>query len=164
MNHSSTHRRILAVSRAGVIAALYTVLTVVMGPLGSSAVQCRVSEALCVLPIFYPEAIAGVTAGCLVSNLLTGGAIPDVIFGTLATLIGAAGAFLLRKFPYLAPLPTVAANTLILPPVLAYAYGAEQGIAFLALTIGLGELISAYGLGILLYWGMKKSEGKFFRS
>ncbi len=150
MKRSQNRNYVLYVCQAGIIGALYTVITVLIGPLGNTAVQCRISEALCVLPFFTPAAIPGVTIGCLVSNLLTGGVWQDVVFGTLATLLGAVGARLLRKFPWLVPLPTVIANTVIVPLVLAFAYHDENGLLFLFLSVGLGEVISAYVLGMAL--------------
>ena len=115
------------------------------------------------LPFFTSAAIPGVTIGCLIANLLVSGMWQDVLFGTLATLIGVLGAHLLRKFPYLVPLPTVISNTVIVPLVLAYAYNVEEGIPFLMLTVGLGEVISAYVLGMLLLVTLKRYEGKIFR-
>lgn len=150
--------------QAGLIGALYTVITVLIGPFGSSAIQCRVSEALCVLPVFTSAAIPGVTLGCLLSNLLTNGLWQDVVFGTMATLIGAIGARCLRRLPWLAPLPTVVVNVLVVPHVLAYAYHVEDGIPFLMLTVGIGELLSAYGLGMLLWAALRRTAAKLFPS
>jgi uncharacterized membrane protein len=121
-------------------------------------VQFRVSEALCVLPFFTPAAIPGLTIGCLISNLLTGCLWQDVLFGTIATLIGAVGARMLKKIPWLVPLPTVLANTIIVPFVLAYAYHMEGGLPFLMLTVGAGEILSAYVLGMVLLLALKKYE------
>ena len=160
MRNSTTRKRIVYVCQSGLIAALYTVLTVFVGAFGlaSGAVQFRVSEALCVLPFFTPAAIPGLTIGCLISNLLTGCLWQDILFGTLATLIGALGARMLKKIPWLVPLPTVLANTIIVPFVLAYAYHMEGGLPFLMLTVGAGEILSAYVLGIVLLLALKKYE------
>ncbi|MBE6628368.1 MAG: QueT transporter family protein [Ruminococcaceae bacterium] len=160
MRSSATRKRIVYVCQSGLIAALYTVLTVFVGAFGlaSGAVQFRVSEALCVLPFFTPAAIPGLTIGCLISNLLTGCLWQDILFGTLATLIGALGARMLRKVFWLVPLPTVVANTVIVPFVLAYAYHMEGGLPFLMLTVGAGEILSAYVLGIVLLLALKKYE------
>ncbi len=164
--HETKHRaRILYVCHAGLIAAIYTVLTVFVGAFGlaNGAIQFRISEALCVLPFFTPAAIPGLTIGCLISNLATGCIWQDVLFGTLATLLGAIGARLLRRFIWLIPLPTVLANTLIIPPVLAYAYHAEEGIPFLMLTVGIGELLSAYVLGMLFLLSLRRYGDRIFR-
>ena len=163
MKQTKNRKMLIYICIAGVIGALYTAITVFIGPLGNAAIQCRISEALCVLPIFTSAAIPGVTIGCLISNVVTGCLWQDVVFGTLATLIGAVGARLLRKLPYFAPLPTVIANTVIVPFVLAYAYGAEEGIPFLMLTVGIGEIVSAYVLGLVLYFSLRKSATYIFR-
>ena len=157
--------RILFVTQAALIAALYTVLTVFVGAFGlaNGAIQFRISEALCVLPFFTPAAIPGLAIGCFLSNLFMGCIWQDVIFGTLATLIGAYGAHLLRRIPWLVPLPTVLANTLIVPPVLAYGYHAEQGLPFLMLTVGIGEVLSAYVCGLVLFFTIKPYGHKIFR-
>ena len=164
MRNSATRKRIVYVCQSGLIAALYTVLTVFVGAFGlaSGAVQFRVSEALCVLPFFTPAAIPGLTIGCLISNLLTGCLWQDILFGTLATFIGALGARMLKKVFWLVPLPTVLANTIIVPFVLAYAYHMEGGLPFLMLTVGLGEILSAYVLGIVLLLALKKYPKALF--
>lgn len=156
--------RILYLAQAGLIAALYTVLTVLIGAFGlaSGAIQIRVSEALCILPIFMPAAIPGLTIGCLISNLLMSGIWQDVVFGTLATLIGAIGARLLRRLPVLAPLPTVLSNTVIVPFVLAYGYHFEGGLPYFMATVGIGEILSAYVLGLILYFALRRYERSIF--
>ena len=158
--------RILYVTQAGLIAALYTVLTLFIGAFGlaNGAIQFRISEALCVLPFFTPAAIPGLTIGCLISNLMTGCLWQDVLFGTLATLLGAVGASLLRRVPWLIPLPTVLANTLIIPYVLAYAYHFEGGVVYFMLTVGIGEVLSAYLCGMALLFAIKPYGYKIFRS
>ncbi len=138
---------------AGLIAALYASLCALSGVFGlsSGAVQLRISEALCVLPAFTPAAIPGLTLGCLIYNLLSGALWQDVIFGTLATLLGAFGARFLRNYRFLIPFPTLVCNTAILPFVLAYAYGMKLALPLLALFVFVGEGISAYLFGMLLY-------------
>ncbi len=163
MKNNKNRQRLHYICHASVTAALYTALTLIVGPFGNAVIQCRISEALCVLPFFTSAAIPGLTLGCLVSNLITGCMWQDVVFGTLATLIGALGALLLRRIPTLVPLPTVLANTIIIPAVLTYSYGAEEGIWFLILTVGIGEIISAYILGLILLYTLKKHDGRIFR-
>ena len=163
---NQTKERLLYVTQAGLIAALYTVLTVFVGALGlaSGAVQFRVSEALCVLPFFTPAAIPGLTVGCLLSNLMTGCIWQDVVFGTLATLLGAWGAYALRRVPWLVPLPTVLSNTVMIPLVLAYGYRFEEGLPYLMLTVGIGEVLSAYVCGMILLLSVKPYGGRIFGS
>ena len=164
MKNTKARKRLAYITEASAIAALYTVITIAIGPLGNAAIQCRIPEAMCILAIFTPAAIPGMTSGCLISNIATGCLWQDVLFGTLATLIGVIGARLLRHIWWLAPLPTVVSNTLIVPFVLAYAYGAEEGIPFLMLTVGIGEVISAYVLGIVLYFALRKNARYIFKN
>jgi uncharacterized membrane protein len=164
MKNSKTRNTLIYVTEASAIAALYTAITVAIGPLGSSAIQCRIPEAMCILAMFTPAAIPGLTVGCLISNFVTGCLWQDILFGSLATLIGAIGARLLRRIWWLTPLPTVVANTIIVPFVLAYAYHAPEGIGFLMLTVGIGEVISAYVLGIVLYFALRKNARYIFKS
>ena len=145
------------------IAALYVVLTYASSLFGlsSGAIQLRLSEALCVLAMFSPSAIGGLFVGCILSNMLFGGMLVDVIFGSLATLIGAVGTYLLRRRPALiALICPVLSNTLIIPFVITYAYGAEESLWFIFLTVGTGEVISCGVLGALLHGALKKV--KFF--
>lgn len=143
---------------AALIASLYVILTWLSSMLGlaSGAIQIRLSEALTILPCLTPCGIPGVTIGCFLGNLLTGAPLPDIIFGTLATLLGATGAFLLRRHPYFAPIPTIFSNALIIPFVLRYSYGIKDAFVLLFLTVGAGELLSAGVLGILLFRRLKK--------
>ena len=160
MKRTKNRQRLMRICIAGIIASLYTVLTVLVGSFGlaNGAIQLRVSEALCVLPFFTSAAIPGLTVGCLLSNLLLACPWQDIVFGTLATLIGAVGAYWLRRCVWLIPLPTVISNTVIVPLVLAYAYHAEEGIPFLMLTVGIGEVISAYILGMIFLLALRRNR------
>ena len=134
------------------IAAVYIVLTTIAAGFGiaSGAIQVRFSEALTVLPFITPAAVPGLTIGCLVSNILTGCVLPDIIFGTLATFLGAVGSYALRKNRWLVSIPPIVSNTLIIPFVLTYAYHIPGGIPFFMLTVGAGEVISCLILGQIL--------------
>ncbi len=144
-------KQVLFLTQAGVIAALYVVLTLLANAFGLAnySIQVRFSEALTILPFFTPAAIPGIAIGCLISNIVTGCALPDIVFGTLASLIGAVGTFLLRRRKWFAPIPPIAANTVIVPFVLLYAYGIEP-LWFSFVTVGIGEIISCGVLGMLL--------------
>ena len=135
-----------------IIAALYVVLTLLANAFGlaSGVIQVRISEALNVLVCFTGAAVPGVTVGCLLANLLTGGIVMDVIFGTLASFIGAFGGYLLRKNRLLALLCPILSNTIIVPFVLKFAYGAPDAIWFLFGSVAVGEVISCGILGFLL--------------
>jgi uncharacterized membrane protein len=141
-----------SIINAALIAALYVVLTFIANGLGlaNSVIQVRFSEALTILPYFTPAAIPGLTIGCLLSNIMTGCALPDIVFGTLATLIAAVLTHLLRnRSKFLAPLAPIVANTVIIPLVLLYAYGLKP-LWFSLLTVCIGEVLSCGILGMLL--------------
>ncbi len=153
-------RKTLSVTLAAVIAALYVGLTYLANALGlaSGVIQIRFSEALTILPVFTPAAIPGLTIGCFLANLLTGCALWDIIFGTLATLLGAVGTRLLRRFVWATPLPPILANTIIVPFVLQTVYGVQDALPYLILTVGLGETISCGMLGLLLLTALRKAR------
>lgn len=157
-------KRIRFVSLAGMIAALYVVLTFIASMMGlaSGVIQIRLSEVLNVLVCFTGAAVPGMFIGCISANLLTGGCVLDLIFGSLATLIGAFLGRLISKishgkFNMLVPVPTVLSNALIVPWVLQKGYGINLPYTYLMMTVGVGELLSAGLLGLFLYyalWGM----------
>jgi len=163
------------VAYGGIIAALYVVLTYVANMLGiaSGAIQVRLSEALTILPVFTAAAVPGLTIGCVLANLLTGCVMWDVVFGSLATLIGAIGTRMLKNKPYVAWIPPVVSNAVIVPIVLMKAYGVEDVAVFgstfagnalwpmLVLTVGIGEVISCGLLGLMLYHALKKTNIPF---
>ena len=151
------------ITQSAIIASLYVVLTFVANAMGlaSGAIQIRLSEALTILPFFTPAAIPGLFIGCLISNILVGGVIWDIIFGSLATLIGAIGTYYLRKHKWLTPLPPIISNAIIIPFVLVYAYGVTDALPYLMLTVGIGEVISAGLLGMLLLNSLNKHKDIF---
>ena len=153
-------RKTKVLTQGALIAALYVVLTYITNLIGlaSGAVQVRFSEALTILPAFTFSAVPGLTVGCLIANLLTGAPIWDIVFGAVATMLGALGTYYFGKNKFLAPLYPIAANTVIIPFVLKMAYGVGEGYGFLFLTIFLGEFISCGVLGVLLYGGIKKAK------
>ena len=154
------------ITQAAVIAALYVVLTLFINAfdLASGAIQVRISEALTILPYFTPAAVPGLFIGCLLSNFMTGAAIWDIIFGSLATLIGAIGTYLLRKWKWFAPLPPILSNTIIIPFVLTYAYGIPGGIPFFMLTVGAGEVLSCGVLGMILLFALQRYRNIIFKN
>ncbi len=157
-------QRVRFITLSAIIAALYVVLTLISAAAGlsSGAIQIRISEALCVLSFFTPAAIPGLTIGCFISNLITSGEPLDLIFGTLATFIGVFGGYLLRKNKWLITLPTVLANTIIIPFVIYYGFGfTDMAVPWLMLTIFLGEFISAAILGTGLLEILKKYKFKW---
>ncbi len=157
-------RRLRLLIYSAVVAALYVVLTELASLVGLSGhiIQFRISEALCVLPAFFPGAIPALFIGCLLSNLLTGCMPLDILFGSLATLIGAVGAYLLRRYRYLIPLPTVIANVIIIPLVLRYVYEFPGAYWYFTLTVAVGEIACAYVLGILLHRILDRYKTQLF--
>ena len=168
---------LVTLAQAGIIAALYVALTFVSQTVGlaSGAIQVRISEALSVLPFFTPAAIPGLTIGCLLANLLTGCAPWDILFGSIATLLGAIAAYFIGKWiqvrhpktpglKLLVPVPNLVSNVLIVPWVLRFVYGDTAAIWFLSLTVGAGELIAGVLFGSLLLFALEKRARLIFRN
>jgi len=153
----------LAVS--AVIAALYAALTLMVYPIAFGSVQFRVSEALTILPFFMPEAIIGLFVGCIISNLLSPNIVLlDVVFGSLATLLAA---YLTYRMPkkWLAPLPPVIVNAVVIGAVITVSMsaGSSFAVVFLmnSLSVGFGQLVVCYGVGLPLMLVMDKMKMKF---
>ena len=158
------NKNVTFLTQAAMIAAIYVVLTLLFRPISFGEIQVRISEALTILPLFTPAAVPGVFVGCLIANIIGGGILPDIIFGSLATLIGAVLTYRLRAHtPLLAPLPPIAANTVIVPFVLFYGYGVNLPIPFMMLTVGIGEVLSCGVLGLLLFSALKRYKTILFR-
>ena len=158
------NQKVLFLTQSAMIAALYVVLTVMFQPISFGDMQVRIAEALTVLPAFTPAAVPGLFIGCLIGNLLGGAILPDIIFGSLATLLGALFTYLLRKqSKFLAPLPPIFFNTLIVPFVLRYAYKINLPILYFMLTIGIGEVISCGVIGMILLRTLKKYQYRIFK-
>lgn len=156
----------LYLTQASLVAAMYVVLTLVSSAFGlsSGAVQLRLGEALCVLPYFMPASVPGLLIGCVIANFMAGAVIWDVIFGSLATLVGAYVASKI-KCKWLVPLPTVLSNTVVVPIIvlLFYTPGVKSFWVYLTITAGVfvGELLSAYLLGMVLLVALDKRSGIF---
>ena len=140
----------LWLTQGAIIAAMYVALTRVFAPISYGAIQLRIAEVLTILPMFTSSAIPGLFIGCLLANLLGGAVLLDVVFGSLATLIGAALGWMLRKNRWLVPIPAVLANALIIPFVLRYGYAVDMPLWLMMLTVGAGEVGGCYILGELL--------------
>ncbi len=157
------NKKAVFITQAAVIAAIYVVLVVIFDYWSFGPIQFRVAEALTVLPYFTPAAIPGLFIGCLLSNILGGAVIWDIVFGCAATLVGDVGTYLLRKYKWLAPLPPIIANTLIVPWVLKYAYGNDGMVWFFMLTVGGGEIIVCGVLGMVLLFALNRYRHQIFR-
>ena len=149
--------------QAAAIAAVYVVLTLVFAPFSYGEVQVRISEALTILPFFTPAAVPGLFVGCIIANILGGGIPVDIIFGSIATLIGAVFTYKLRNSSkWLAPVPPIVANAVIVPFVLYYGYGVNLPIPLMMLTVGAGEIISCGVFGMILLTALSKYKNSIF--
>ena len=149
-----------SVCLSAMIAALYAALTLLLAPISYGAIQCRISEAMTLLPILLPQAIPGLVIGCLVANLLSPVAVWDVIFGTLATLIAALGTYLLRRKPLLAALCPVVANGVIVGVMLAVFYALPLWMTMLEVAVG--EAV-AVALGFILLAALRRVDLSHFQ-
>lgn len=153
------------ISRAALVGAIYAVLTLALYPISFGAVQFRLSEALTLLPLLIPEAIPGLFVGCIVANLLSPNIVVlDVVFGSLATLIAAVLTSRVKSV-WLAPLPPVICNALIVGAVIAYSeVGAGAGFwaayLFNLTSVGFGELVVCYALGVPLILALRRVAPK----
>jgi uncharacterized membrane protein len=156
---------VLFITQAAIIAAMYVVLTFLSNSLGlaNGEIQIRLSEMLCILPLFTPAAIPGLFIGCFFSNLLIGSTLIDIVFGSLATLIAAFFSYQLRnhKYPFLATVPPAVINMIVVPFILRYSYGVPLPIPIMMATVGIGEVISCMVLGSVLYFALAKRRAIF---
>jgi uncharacterized membrane protein len=167
------NKKVLFIVQAAMIAAIYVVLTFISSAAGlaSGTIQVRISEALCILPVFTVAAIPGLWLGCLLANLLTGCIVVDVVCGSIASLLGAIGTYLLRKHKFACTWPPVIANMIIVPFVLRYGYGfvteyngIDWSLPFNALTVGIGEVIACVVLGGILLKVLGKYRNVIFKN
>ena len=159
------NKNLVYLTQAAMIAALYVALTYIFAPFSFREIQVRISEALVILPMFTPAAVPGLFVGCLIGTILGGAPLPDVIFGSLATLIGAFFTWKLReKHLFLAVLPPILANALIVPFVLRYTYMIDLPILLMMLTVGIGEVLSCGVLGLILFYALRPHRERIFHT
>lgn len=147
------------VARIAIIAAIYAAVTVLLAPISYGVLQVRVSEALTILPFIFPESFLGLFIGCLIANIFGGLGLIDIIFGSLATLIAG---YLTSKMPnqYLAPLPPVLVNAVVVGFILKFVLGAPLFLTML--YVGIGQFLACYVIGLpLLYWLKRMDWTKF---
>ncbi len=154
-------KKIRWLTQGAAIAALYVVLTLVFAPISFGPMQVRISEILTILPLFTPAAIPGLFIGCIIGNIAGGAIVLDVVFGSIATLIGAVVGYLLRFNRWLVPIPTIVANALIVPFVLKYGYGIDLPLFLMAVYVAVGEIIGCFVLGELFASVLLKRRGVF---
>lgn len=143
-------------TRAAVIAALYAALTLLLAPISYGAMQVRVSEGLTLLPVLFPEAAPALFVGCLLANLLGGSALPDIVLGSLTTLVAALLTRRLRGNRMLAALPPVVLNGLIVGALVHLLYTPEIPMALCMLYVAVGEAIACYVVGFLVLAAVKR--------
>ncbi len=158
------------ITKCGIFAGLYIVLSLVVFPLASGVIQIRISEGLTLLPLIFPEAIIGVFIGCFFTNLITGCVILDCIFGSLITLIAGAFTFLIGrviknfwlKF-FIGGLFPIMLNAFLLPVIWYFAYGTGEFIYIVQVAfVLLGQIISVYAFGYPILLATKKINNKWF--
>jgi len=160
--------------RAGIIAALYVALTYAFAPFAFGPFQIRPAEAFCILPLFFPESVPALYIGCMVSNLASPYFVYDVFIGSLATLIAAFGAYLVGRYAkkdavkiLLGGIFPVLCNAFIIPSVIVFLCGGTEGYASAQIaywsffgSLFLTESVWVYGLGIPLYYTIKRLRGR----
>lgn len=148
--------RAIIVARAAVIAALYASLALLFQPVSYGPIQVRVSEALAITPIFFPEAIPGLFIGCLIANFFGGLGIFDVVFGSIFTLIAALLTYFFRNKVILAFISPVVVNGLGVPLYLSFLFKMPYWLTVAYVTAG--QALAVFGLGSLLYVALKRSK------
>lgn len=151
--------KINKVTRIAIIAAVYAAVTVILAPISYLGMQVRVSEALTILPFIFPESVIGLFIGCLIANIYGGLGLIDIIFGSLATLLAG---YLTSRMPnqYLAPLPPVLVNAVVVGFILNFTL--KLPLFLTMLTVGIGQFLACYVIGLpLLYWLKKLDWTKF---
>lgn len=138
---------------SAIVAALYAALTLLLAPISYGNLQCRVSEAMTLLPMVMPASIPGLFVGCLIANIYTGSVL-DIVFGSLATLLAAVATYLLRKKPILAGACPVVANGVIVGLVLSISFSLPLGLTMLEVAVG---EIGAVIIGFVLLAALKKA-------
>ena len=158
-------KRTRMMTEAAVICAVYAALVLLFKPISFGAIQFRIAEALCILPFFSLSAVPGLTLGCLLGNFFSGAAMPDILFGTLATFIGAILSYKIRNVSkWLVCVPPILANAIIVPFVLQYAYGVTDAYYFLFATVGIGEVLAVGVLGNVLLLALEGRKALIFRT
>lgn len=158
------NKKVTHMVQAAMIAAIYVVLVMIFQYTSFGFIQFRIAEALTILPYFTPAAIPGLFIGCILANLLGGSILADIVFGSIATLIGAVGTYLAGRIhaKWLAPIPPIVANALIIPFVLKFGYGDTAAIPYMMFTIGVSEIIICGVIGLILLAILERYQDKIF--
>lgn len=162
-------RSLRFIVQSAIIAAIYITITLIIAPISSGLTQLRVSEALTLLPCFTPAAIPGLFVGCFLANLITGAFWLDIIFGSLATLVAAILTYFIYKYinaplnKWLAPLPPVIVNAFVVGWILFAVY--DVGVPYwqCAVSVGIGQFLACYALGLPFINLLEKHSAEIFR-
>lgn len=157
---------ILYISKSALIAASYAALTLIMAPISFGSIQLRLSEALAILPLYTNAAVPGLTVGCIIANCFGGNGLPDIVFGSIASLLSAIGVRLFRKVEnerlrrYFMPLPVILINGIIIGWELSCLY--ELPLFLTMLEVSAGETLVMYSAGIGLDMLLKERAKRIF--
>ena len=146
--------------QSAVIAALYTTITIAFAPFSYGLLQIRLSEALTILPFFTPAAIPGLFIGVIISNIMGGFGLLDIVLGSSATLIAAIMTYKIKR-DYLAPVPPIVVNAIVIGAMLSYILNVPL-LGAMA-WVGLGQLIACYGIGYPLIKYLEKYRNQLFK-
>ena len=157
-------RNTKVLTQAALVAAVYTALCMLLHPIsfGFGGVELRVSEALTLLPVMMPAAVPGLFIGCLMANLLGGATMLDVVFGSLTTLVAAVLTRKHRDRPVIAAAWPVILNALVIGMLLKFAYGLAMPLWLCMLSIGAGQAVACYAIGLPLMRMMRRVPERFF--
>ncbi len=152
------------IARAGVIGALYVMLSLLTFAFSSGTIQLRLAEGLCLLPLFFVEAIPALFVGCFLTNVIAGCAIIEAVFGALITLLCCVMTYIVGKFIKIEWLKLllggvfpVLLNAFLLPLLWYWCYGQMQFLYIAQVGIlCLSQGLAVYGVGVPLYFAIKK--------
>lgn len=147
--------------QGSLIAAVYAALTVAVAPISYGVMQIRISEALTILPVFTPAAVPGLFVGCLIANMVSPVGVIDIAIGSLATLIAAVCTYKLRDKKWLALIPPIIANGLMVGGMLYYVYGVDFSLSACVMWVSAGEALACYGLGYPISRVLEKHKNIF---
>lgn len=148
-------------ARTGIIAGVYAGLTIALAPISYGAIQCRISEAMTLLPLFFWEAVPGLALGCLIANIYSG-FWADIVFGTVATTLSALLTYFIGKVynrkmkPFLGAIPPIAVNAIVLP-LMWLLFSSDAAYWLNMGTVAAGQAIAVLGIGVPLYYGLRKT-------
>ena len=156
-----SQKAIVFLTRSAIIASVYAVLTIICAPISYGAIQFRLSEALTILPFYFPEAIPGLFVGCIIANIFSTVSVWDILIGSSATLFAAIITYRL-KIKWLAPLPPIIFNGLFVGFEISFFISNSKSFLynflFNSLSVGIGEAVVCYTIGMILIYILDKTN------